>query len=150
SLRYFNVFGPRQNPDSQYSAVIPKFIKAMLNDQSPVIYGDGEQSRDFTYVQNTIEANILATEADCPPGIVVNCAVHQRTTLNELVEKINQILGKNIKPQYTDPRPGDIKHSFADIERLKKYLGYEPKVYFEEGLKRTIEWYQQVLQPQPV
>ncbi len=144
SLRYFNVFGPRQNPNSQYSAVIPKFIKAILFDQSPVIYGDGEQSRDFTYVANTIEANILATEADCPPGIVMNCAVHQRINLNQLVRLINEIVGKNIQPIYTDPRPGDIKHSFADIERLKTTLGYQPKVYFEEGLKKTIDWYRKV------
>ncbi len=144
ALRYFNVFGPKQNPDSQYSAVIPKFIKAMLKDESPVIYGDGEQSRDFTYISNTVDVNILAAEADCPPGVVMNCAVHQRTTLNELVEQINKILGKNIKPQYTDPRPGDVKHSFADIERLKQTLNYEPTVLFEEGLRRTIEWYRRV------
>ncbi len=146
-LRYFNVFGPRQNPDSQYSAVIPKFIKAILHDQSPVIYGDGEQSRDFTYIQNTIEVNIRATEADCPPGVVMNAAVHQRTTLNELVAMINKILGKNIQPVYTEPRPGDIKHSFADITRLKETLGYQPSVLFEEGLRRTIAWYQQIYQP---
>lgn len=142
ALRYFNVFGPRQNPDSQYSAVIPRFIKAILHDESPVIYGDGEQSRDFTYITNTIEANILATEADCPPGIFMNCAVHQRTSLNELVEAINRILGKNIKAIYTEPRAGDVKHSFADIERLKQALGFEPPVLFEEGLRRTIGWYQ--------
>ena len=142
ALRYFNVFGPRQNPDSQYSAVIPKFIKAILNDESPVIYGDGEQSRDFTYIQNTINFNIRATEIDCPPGVVMNAAVHQRTTLNELVEMINKILGKNITAIHADPRPGDIKHSFADIELLKKTLQYEPEVLFEEGLRRTISWYQ--------
>ncbi len=141
SLRYFNVFGPKQNPDSQYSAVIPKFIKAILQDRPPTIYGDGEQSRDFTYVLNTIEANILATEADCPPGVVMNCAVHQRTTLNELVARINKILGKTIEPVYTDSRPGDVKHSFADIDRLKNTLGYSPSVFFEEGLRRTIEWH---------
>jgi UDP-glucose 4-epimerase len=142
ALRYFNVFGPRQNPDSQYSAVIPKFIKAILNDQSPLIYGDGKQSRDFTYISNTVEANILATEVDCRPGIAMNCAVHQRTDLNELVEKINEITGKDIKPVYSDPRPGDIKHSFADIELMKKILGYDPPVLFEEGLRKTIEWYE--------
>lgn len=142
ALRYFNVFGPRQNPDSQYSAVIPKFIKSILQDESPVIYGDGEQSRDFTYITNTIEANILATEVDCPPGVVMNCAVHERTNLNELVEMINRILGKNIEAIRVEPRPGDIKHSFADIDRLKKTLGYQPKVLFEEGLRKTIDWYQ--------
>lgn len=144
ALRYFNVFGPRQNPDSQYSAVIPKFIKSILQDESPVIYGDGEQSRDFTYITNTIEANILATEVDCPPGVVMNCAVHERTNLNELVEMINKILGKSIEAIRVDPRPGDIKHSFADIERLKKTLGYQPKVLFEEGLRKTIDWYQKL------
>lgn len=142
ALRYFNVFGPRQNPDSQYSAVIPKFIKSILQDESPLIYGDGEQSRDFTYITNTIEANILATEVDCPPGVVMNCAVHERTNLNELVEMINRILGKNIEAIRVEPRPGDIKHSFADIDRLKKTLGYQPKVLFEEGLRKTIDWYQ--------
>ncbi len=144
SLRYFNVFGPRQNPDSQYSAVIPKFIKAILFDQRPVIFGDGEQSRDFTYISNTVEANILAAEAECPPGMVMNCAVHQRTNLNELVAMINKILGKNIQPLYEKPRPGDVKHSFADISLLKKTLNYEPGVLFEEGLRRTIRWYQQL------
>ncbi len=143
SLRYFNVFGPRQNPDSEYSAVIPKFIKAMLQDEAPIIYGDGEQSRDFTYIHNTIKFNLLATEVDCPPGIVMNAAVHQRTTLNELVSMINDILEKNIKPIYAAPRPGDIKHSFADINRLKNTLNYEPEVFFEEGLQRTIAWHQQ-------
>jgi UDP-glucose 4-epimerase len=142
ALRYFNVFGPRQNPDSQYSAVIPKFIKAMLHDESPVIFGDGEQSRDFTYIQNTINVNLLATEMDYPPGMVMNSAVHQRITLNELVAAINRTLGKNIRPVYTDPRPGDIKHSFADISLLKKTLNYQPEIFFEEGLRRTIAWYQ--------
>ncbi|GAB4335071.1 MAG: SDR family oxidoreductase [Calditrichia bacterium] len=141
ALRYFNVFGPRQDPTSQYSAVIPKFIRAILNDEAPTIYGDGQQSRDFTFVENVIEANILATTADCPPGLVVNCACHERIDLNQLVQMINQILGKKIEPQYTAPRPGDVKHSFADIERIQKYLGYRPKVLFEEGLRRTIDWY---------
>lgn len=141
SLRYFNVFGPRQNPDSQYAAVIPKFIKAIMHNESPVIYGDGEQSRDFTFIQNVIEANIMATEVDCPPGIAMNCAVHQRIDLNQLVVEINKILGKDIKPKYTKPRPGDVKHSFAEISLIKKTLGFEPKIYFEEGLKKTINWY---------
>lgn len=141
SLRYFNVFGPRQNPDSQYSAVIPKFIKAIMNAESPVIYGDGKQSRDFTFIQNVIEANIMATEVDCPPGIAMNCAVHQRTDLNQLVVEINKILGKDIKPEYTEARPGDVKHSFADITLIQKTLGFEPKIYFEEGLRKTIDWY---------
>ncbi|HQU74020.1 MAG TPA: SDR family oxidoreductase [Calditrichia bacterium] len=142
ALRYFNIFGPRQNPNSQYSAVIPKFIMAILQDRSPMIYGDGEQSRDFTYVANAVEANIRATEVDCPPGIVMNCAVHDRTDLNTLVEKINGILGKNVAPAYAEARAGDIKHSFADIERLKMNLKFEPPVGFDEGLRRTVAWYQ--------
>lgn len=150
ALRYFNVFGPKQNPDSQYSAVIPKFIKAILNGTQPVIYGDGEQSRDFTYIQNTIEVNIRATEADCPPGIVMNSAVHQRTTLNELVVMINEILGTNVEAIRTEPRAGDIKHSFADIERLKMHLKYEPSVLFEEGLKRTVAWYKEAYETEAV
>jgi nucleoside-diphosphate-sugar epimerase len=145
SLRYFNVFGPRQNPDSQYSAVIPKFIKAIMNDETPVIYGDGEQSRDFTFIQNVVEANILATEVDCPPGMTMNCAVHQRTNLNQLVETINRILGKDVKPGYTESRPGDVKHSFADIALIEETLGFKPKIYFEEGLAKTIEWYKSQL-----
>ncbi len=142
ALRYFNVFGPRQDPSSQYSAVIPKFIRAILEDKAPVIYGDGKQSRDFTYISNVVEANIMATEVDFAPGMVFNCACHERTDLNELVQKINLVLGKDIKPEYADPRPGDVKHSFADIERIRKYMGYEPKVSFDDGLKKTIEWYQ--------
>jgi len=143
SLRYFNVFGPRQDPTSQYSAVIPKFIRAILSGKRPVIYGDGCQSRDFTYVENVIEANILATEVDVPPGMVFNCACHERIDLNLLVRKINEIVGTDIQPVYTDPRPGDVKHSFADIERIRKYLGYNPKVLFTEGLEKTIQWYKE-------
>ena len=141
ALRYFNVFGPRQDPNSQYSAVIPKFIKAVLQDKQPTIFGDGLQSRDFTFVRNVVEANILATTSDFPTGMVFNCACHERIELKYLAEKISEILGKNIKPIYADQRPGDIKHSFANIERIQEYLGYKPKVLFEEGLRRTIQWY---------
>ncbi len=141
ALRYFNVFGPRQDPASQYSAVIPKFITAILNDGQPIIYGDGEQSRDFTYISNVIEANILAATKAGVSGIVLNCACHGRITLNELSRKINSVLGKNIAPIYKAERPGDIKHSFADISAAKKCLGFSPTVDFETGLKRTIEWY---------
>ena len=142
ALRYFNVFGPKQDPTSQYSAVIPRFIQAILQDRSPVIYGDGKQSRDFTFVSNVIEANILASQVDSPPGMVFNCACHERIDLNQLVETINKILGKKIKPEYVAARPGDVKHSFADIDRISKHLQYKPLVYFEEGLRRTVEWYQ--------
>ncbi len=141
ALRYFNVFGPRQDPASQYSAVIPKFIKAILSDRQPVIFGDGKQSRDFTFVENVVQANILATEADFPPGMVFNCACHERTDLNVLVEAINKILGKKIQPKYDSPRAGDVKHSFADISRISRHMGYQPGVLFEEGLKRTVDWY---------
>jgi UDP-glucose 4-epimerase len=139
ALRYFNVFGPRQDPNSQYSAVIPRFIKAIKNDISPVIFGDGEQSRDFTFVRNVIEGNILAATTDCEAGLAMNCACHGRITLNELVAMINEILGKDVKPVYKEPRAGDIKHSFADIQLAEKNLNYKPLVTFKEGLKITIE-----------
>ena len=141
ALRYFNVFGPRQNPDSQYSAVIPKFIKAMMAGKRPVIYGDGTQSRDFTFVANVVEANIRAATRDIPPGSVMNCACHGQVTLNELVARLNAILGTNIEPEYAEPRQGDIKHSFADIDRMKRLLDFTPSVDFETGLKRTCDYY---------
>lgn len=148
SLRYFNVFGCRQDPNSQYSAVIPKFIKAMMNGSRPVIFGDGEQSRDFTYVKNVVSANILAASADCERGTVVNCACSGQTTLNELVRKINIILGKNIEPVYEKPRPGDIKHSFASIVAAEKSLGYKPVVDFDTGIQETVRWCQSTLSVQ--
>ncbi len=138
ALRYFNVFGPRQDPDSQYSAVIPKFIKAMLAGQSPIIHGDGEQSRDFTYIDNTVSANLLAAVTECETGVAVNCACHDRITLNELVRRINIQLGTDIRAEYTEPRKGDVKHSFADISRAGELFGYRPVVSFDEGLGRTI------------
>lgn len=138
-LRYFNVFGPRQDPDSYYSAVIPKFIKSMLKGEAPTIYGDGEQSRDFTYIDNAVEANILASiSLKAGHGEVVNIACGERRSLNQLVDSINSILLKDIKPIYGDARKGDVKHSLADIELAKELLGYEVKVTFEEGLKKTI------------
>ncbi|HMQ67439.1 MAG TPA: SDR family oxidoreductase [Ignavibacteria bacterium] len=140
-LRYFNVFGPRQDPTSQYSAVIPKFIKAISQDIQPVIYGDGEQSRDFTYVSNVIQANILAATSDCESGITVNCAVSGQITLNDLVKEMNKLMNKNVQPVYEGPRAGDIKHSYADISLAGKSIGYKPVVSFEEGLKKTIDSY---------
>ena len=140
-LRYFNVFGPRQDPASQYSAVIPKFIKAISQDIQPVIYGDGEQSRDFTYISNVIQANILAATSDCESGITVNCAVSGQITLNDLVKEMNKLMNKDIKPLYEGPRAGDIKHSYADISLAGKSIGYKPVVSFEEGLKKTIDSY---------
>jgi len=142
AIRYFNVFGPRQDPNSQYAAVIPKFINAIINDEQPIIYGDGYQSRDFTYIENVVEANILAaTKKINGSSLIVNCATHSRITLNELVEFINKYLGKEIKPLYTKEREGDVKHSFADITKISKELGYVVKVSFEEGLAKTIEYY---------
>lgn len=137
-LRYFNVFGPRQDPNSQYSAVIPKFIKLIANNQSPTIYGDGTQSRDFTYAANVVEANILASTKIIETPIVMNCAFHGQITLNELVEKISNLLNKNIKSVYTEPKSGDIKHSFADITLIKEKLNWFPKFKFYEGLEKLI------------
>ncbi len=142
ALRYFNVFGPKQDPNSHYAAVIPKFIKAMLENKRPVIFGDGEQSRDFTYVENNVDANLLACSAADAPGKVFNIAIGERITLNQLVEMINRILDKEIKPIYEKDKPGDIKHSHADISCAKKILGYEPEYGFEEGLQKTVEWFQ--------
>ncbi|MFH1590535.1 MAG: SDR family oxidoreductase [archaeon] len=139
ALRYFNVFGPRQNPDSQYSAVIPKFIKQMLKNESPTIYGDGETSRDFSFIQNVIDANILAMKAAPDAcGKVFNIATGHRISLNDLVGLMNKILGKDIKPRYEDERAGDVKHSLADISQARLLLNYRPAVQIEEGLKATI------------
>lgn len=140
-LRYFNVFGPRQDPNSQYSAVIPKFIKLMMNDQRPTIYGDGTQSRDFTFVSNVVEGNILAATEEIETGLVMNCACHGQITLNELVAELNKLLGKNLEPVYGNSKPGDIKHSFASIDLISEKLNYKPLVEFKEGLKRTVEYY---------
>jgi len=141
SLRYFNVFGPHQDPTSQYSAVIPKFIRMIKNDQVPVIFGDGTQSRDFTYVENNVHANLLACTAPKAAGEVINIACGERYTLIELVEMINKILGKNIEPKFETDRAGDVKHSLAGIDKAKELLGYEVKVGFREGLERTVEYF---------
>lgn len=142
-LRYFNIFGPRQDPFSQYAAVIPNFIDKMLKGEKPIIFGDGEQSRDFTFVSNVVEANILAAKAEDVTEVVINVACKERTTVNFLVEKINEIIRKNIKPLYEKPRPGDVKHSYADISKAKKMLKYSPGVTFREGLEKTIRLYQE-------
>jgi len=140
ALRYFNVFGPHQDPSSQYSAVIPKFIKMIQNGQSPMVYGDGEQSRDFTFVQNVVHANLLACEEGLEnlSGEVFNIAYGKRVTINHLVKHLNTILQTDVKPIYADPRPGDVKHSLANIGKARQFLGYEPEIDFEEGLRRTI------------
>ncbi|MBU4076924.1 MAG: SDR family oxidoreductase [Euryarchaeota archaeon] len=138
SLRYFNVYGPRQDPGSEYAAVIPKFINAIMNNEPPVIFGDGEQSRDFSYIRHVVDANILACESD-KTGIF-NIACGRRITINQLVDMINEIVGKDIEPVYKEPRPGDIKHSLADISKARTF-GYEPESDFKEELRETIRWF---------
>ena len=140
SLRYFNVFGPRQDPMSQYSAVIPKFIGAALAGRPPVIFGDGEQSRDFTYVENVVEANLLACTAAGAAGETINIACGQRVTLNELAARIAGIVGTDTRPVYQPPRTGDVRHSLADIRKAERLLGYRPHIGLEEGLRRTVDW----------
>ncbi len=142
SLRYFNIFGPRQDPTSQYAAVIPLFIEAMLNGDTPTIFGDGLQSRDFTFVDNVVKANLLAATAKDAPGKIFNTACGDRHSLLDLVDLLNSIMGKQIKPIHADSRPGDVKHSLAGISEAEKILNYQPQVQFEEGLKKTMAWYQ--------
>jgi len=145
ALRYFNVFGPRQDATSQYSGVLALFIPAVLQDRRPTIHGDGLQSRDFTFVKNVVEANLLACKTPGVAGEVFNIACGDRITLNSMLQQINKITEKDVAPIYGDPRKGDIKHSQADITRAKERLGYQPKVSFEDGLRSTIEWYRQNL-----
>lgn len=140
-LRYFNVFGPRQNPNSQYSAVIPKFIKAMMKRESPVIYGDGAQSRDFSFVDNVVNANLLAAKAKNVDGQVMNIACGESFTLLNLVAVLNRILGTSIEPVFQPARKGDVLHSLADISRAKRLLAYSANIRWEEGLQKTVEWY---------
>ena len=140
-LRYFNVFGPRQDPTSQYSAVIPKFIKAISEGRQPTIYGDGLQSRDFTYVENNVWANIEACTAPGVAGEVMNIATNVRFTLLELVDKLNEIMGTDVKAVHQEEAKGDVKHSLASIEKAKRLLNYEVKVSFEEGLRKTVEFF---------
>jgi nucleoside-diphosphate-sugar epimerase len=140
-LRYFNVFGPKQDPNSQYAAVIPKFIIAMSKGESPHIYGDGEQSRDFTYIDNVVQANLLAASAPDVSGEMFNVACGERYTINGLVDNLNEIFGTSIKPIYDPPRTGDVRHSMASIEKANKLFGYRPVVTFQEGLRRTVEWF---------
>jgi len=140
-LRYFNIFGPRQDPKSEYAAVIPRFITALLNGRQPVVYGDGEQSRDFTFVSNAVDANLLATTAAIKPGRYYNIACGAQYTLNDLLDMLREIIGTDIEAKYTPPHPGDIKHSFADISLARKELGFDPKVDFKAGLKKTVEWF---------
>jgi len=141
SLRYFNVFGPYQDPTSQYAAAIPAFVTAVLKSEPPTIYGDGLQSRDFTYVDSVVEANLLAARVKHAKGEVLNIATGQAVTVNEVIGITNELLGRNVKPIYEAPRPGDVKHSLADITLAKKTIGYKPTIQFEQGLRLAIDWY---------
>ena len=138
SLRYFNVFGPAQDPHSEYSAVIPKFTTKLLTSESITVYGDGEQSRDFTFIENVVEANLLALRAAGAPGQVCNIGCGERITLNELVKYLEKIVGSKARVQYAASKVGDVRHSRADIERAKNLLGYKPKIMLEEGLQLTV------------
>ncbi len=141
ALRYFNVFGPRQDPLSQYAAVIPLFIAALRDGRRPTIYGDGLQSRDFSYVNNVVEANIRACEADGAIGEVFNVACQRQYSLLDLLRILNELLGTRIEPGFAPARAGDIKHSLADISKARQRMGYVPSVDFREGLARTVDWY---------
>jgi len=146
-LRYFNVFGPYQDPQGAYAAVIPAFVSRMLAGQRPVIYGDGEQSRDFCYIDNACQANWLA--AGAPAGVcngqAINIACNRRTTINQIVAQLNGLLGTDLQPIHQDPRPGDVKHSLASVELAGRVIGYQPAVYFEQGLAKAIDWYKRNL-----
>lgn len=143
-LRYFNIFGPRQNPDSPYSGVISRFVSAALEGRRPIVCGDGEQSRDFTFVENAVQANLLACAAEGVSGQVFNVGTGERCTLNDVLRLLSGIAGKKLDAEYVAPRSGDVRHSLADIERARRLLGYDPKVRFEEGLRETVSWFKSV------
>jgi UDP-glucose 4-epimerase len=145
AIRYFNVFGPRQDPNSPYSAVIPLFITALLGGKRPVIYGDGGQSRDFTYVANVVQGNLLAADAPDVSGRVINIANGRSTSLLQLISALNRFLGTDVQPIHEPPRVGDVRESLADITLARKLLKYEPEVEFEEGLRRSIEYYKTIV-----
>jgi UDP-glucose 4-epimerase len=141
SLRFFNVFGPRQDPSSEYAAVIPRFITRMQAGDPPIVYGDGGQSRDFTFVGNAIRACLLAAEAPAASGAVMNVACGERITLLELVEELNRVLGTRVDPEFQAGRPGDVRHSLADVSRAGRLLNYRPEVSVRTGLRATVSWY---------
>lgn len=141
TVRYFNVFGPRQDPLSTYAAVIPKFVTAMLDGQRPVVEGDGHQSRDFTYIANVVHGNLLACHTPGVAGETFNIAVGGRISLLEMINTLNAIMGTDIQPVFIAPRPGDVKHSRASIDKARERLGFEPQVSLEDGLARTVAWY---------
>jgi UDP-N-acetylglucosamine/UDP-N-acetyl-alpha-D-glucosaminouronate 4-epimerase len=144
SLRYFNVFGPRQDPSSAYSGVISRFISALLSNERPVIYGDGEQSRDFTYIRNVIDANLKAAQTTRGVGKIINIANGERVTLNQLLKELKDLTGKtSVEADYQDVRAGDVRHSLADISRAREFLAFEPTVGLHKGLELTIEWWKQ-------
>ena len=149
ALRYFNVFGPRQDPLSQYAAVIPNFITAILEGRSPQLFGDGEQSRDFTYVENVVQANLLAVDATGVSGEAFNVAFGDSITLNAMLDQIRTQLGSNVEAEYLQPRKGDVRQSVADISKARRLLGYEPAVSFSEGLQRTISYFRRLMTPPP-
>jgi nucleoside-diphosphate-sugar epimerase len=149
ALRYFNVFGPRQDPDSPYAAVIPSFINTLMLGKPPVIEGDGEQSRDFSYIDNVVEANLAAMRAGAGFGEVFNIACGQRTTVNELAGQLIKLLGVSVKPVHVKPRPGDVRHSLADISRAESVLSYRPRVDLATGLKHTVDWFRQRISHPP-
>ncbi len=140
ALRFFNIFGPRQDPESAYTGVLSKFIVAFLRGTTPTIFGDGEQSRDFTYVANVVDATLRACRAPAAPGKVINVGTGRSSTLNQTIALLNAIFGLQVKPQYAPPREGDVRHSTADISLALSTLGYEPLVSFEDGLRRTVNW----------
>ena len=142
SLRYFNVFGPRQDPSSTYSGVVSRFISDLLGGERPVIYGDGEQSRDFTYIENVVDANLKAAETSKGIGQVINIANGKRITLNQLLDELKSLTNKpDVLADYQEPRAGDVKHSLADITRARELLGFEPRVGLRSGLEFTIDWW---------
>jgi len=142
SLRYFNVFGPRQDPTSQYSGVISRFMSALMTGAQPVIYGDGEQSRDFTYISNVVDANMRAAESAAASGEIINIANARRTTLNELLETMKKVTGRSsVTARHEPPRAGDVRDSLADLTRARTLLGYQPRVNLEDGLRLTFEWW---------
>jgi UDP-glucose 4-epimerase len=141
-LRYFNIFGPRQNPFSAYGAAIPKFIAAILRGESPVVFGDGRQSRDFTYIDNAVAANLLAAAAPAKrvSGEVFNVACGKSATLLDVIDEVNRLLGTRVRPKFAPPRRGDVRHSKADVSKAKRLLGYRASVLLREGLEHTIAW----------
>ncbi|NIO05473.1 MAG: NAD-dependent epimerase/dehydratase family protein [Proteobacteria bacterium] len=142
-LRYFNVYGSRQDPDSPYAAVIPSFVQALISGKRATIYGDGEQSRDFTYVKDCVQANLMACQKGEAAGEILNIASGRRITINQLYGRIASLTGKKDRPAYDPPRPGDVRHSLADISKAEKLLGYEPEYTIDQGLREAIQWYKQ-------